>query len=45
MRNVTKLRILKNRYTGETGETGHLHYDNETGRITEVVVDLEELLS
>ena len=45
MRNVTKLRVLKNRYTGETGETGHLHYDNETGRITEVVVDLEELLS
>jgi len=45
MRNITKLRILKNRYTGETGETGHLHYDNETGRISEVVVDMEELLS
>tara|TARA_R100001530_G_scaffold56549_1_gene41290 strand:- start:779 stop:2416 length:1638 start_codon:yes stop_codon:yes gene_type:complete len=45
MRNVTKLRILKNRYTGETGETGHLHYDNETGRIREVVVELEELMA
>tara|TARA_R110002051_G_scaffold174968_1_gene245048 strand:+ start:507 stop:2165 length:1659 start_codon:yes stop_codon:yes gene_type:complete len=45
MRNVTKLRVLKNRYTGDTGETGHIHYDNDTGRLTEVVVDLEELLS
>jgi len=45
MRNITKLRILKNRYTGETGETGHLHYDNDTGRLTEVVVELEGLIS
>ena len=44
-RNITKLRILKNRYTGETGETGFLHYDNDTGRISEVVPDLEELIS
>jgi len=42
MRNVTKLRILKNRYTGETGLSGHLHYDNETGRITEVIIEMEE---
>ena len=41
-RNITKLRILKNRYTGETG---FLHYDNDTGRISEVVPDLEELIS
>ena len=44
MRNITKLRILKNRYTGETGETGHLHYDNDTGRLSEVVVELEGLI-
>lgn len=38
-KNVTTLRVLKNRYTGETGEGGWLHYDPDTGRLTEVMED------
>ena len=34
--NTTMLRILKNRYTGDTGICTHLHYDKETGRMTEI---------
>ena len=34
--NTTVLRILKNRYTGDTGICTHLHYDKETGRMTEI---------
>jgi len=34
--NTTVIRILKNRYTGETGVTSHLHYNKDTGRLTEV---------
>jgi twinkle protein len=34
--NTTTLRILKNRYTGDTGICTHLHYDKETGRMTEI---------
>jgi len=37
VRNTTTLRVLKNRYTGETGVTGYLAYDNETGRLRETV--------
>jgi len=40
-RNTTTLRILKNRYTGETGVTGHLLYDQVTGRLNETVVEDE----
>lgn len=36
-RNVVTLRILKNRYTGETGETGYLRYDTSSGRISETI--------
>lgn len=36
-RNVVTLRILKNRYTGETGETGYLRYDSHSGRIAETI--------
>ena len=35
-KNVTTLRILKNRYTGETGEAGWLEYSQDTGRLTEL---------
>ena len=31
----TTLRVLKNRFTGETGISGHLHYNLETGRLKE----------
>lgn len=34
--NVTTIRVLKNRFSGDTGEAGLLFYDKETGRLTEV---------
>jgi len=34
--NTTVVRILKNRYTGETGIATHLFYDRNTGRMTEI---------
>ncbi len=34
--NTTTIRILKNRYTGETGVATHLFYDRKTGRMTEI---------
>ena len=34
--NTTTLRILKNRYTGETGISSRLHYNKESGRMTEI---------
>lgn len=37
--NVTTLRILKNRFSGETGEAGYLNYDRETGRLSETTGD------
>jgi twinkle protein len=35
-RNTLTLRVLKNRFTGETGEAGTLKYDGTTGRLLEV---------
>ena len=40
--NTTTIRILKNRYTGDTGIACYLHYDKETGRMTEVNNPFEE---
>lgn len=34
--NTTKLRVLKNRYSGQVGEAGFLFYDRDTGRMHEV---------
>lgn len=34
--NVAQLRILKNRYTGDTGPAGSVVYNKETGRLTEM---------
>ena len=34
--NTTTIRILKNRYTGDTGVATHLFYDRNTGRMTEI---------
>ena len=34
--NTTTIRVLKNRYTGDTGVATHLHYDNITGRMTQI---------
>ena len=33
--NVTTMRILKNRFSGETGEAGKLNYNRITGRLTQ----------
>ena len=38
-KNMNTLRILKNRYTGETGVAGWLAYDAESGRLTEALDD------
>jgi len=35
-RNETTLRVLKNRFSGETGEAGTLFYNQATGRLTDV---------
>lgn len=35
-RNTTKVRVLKNRFSGLTGPCCHLHYDAMTGRLSEV---------
>lgn len=37
LHDMTELRILKNRFTGEVGHAGTLHYDRQTGRLTESV--------
>jgi len=34
--NISTLRVLKNRFTGETGVAGFVHYDTATGRMVEV---------
>lgn len=36
IRNTTTVRVLKNRYTGETGPACWLNYDRTTGRLSEV---------
>lgn len=33
--NLTTLRVLKNRYSGDTGQAGYLSYDKSTGRLQE----------
>jgi len=33
--NTTAVRVLKNRFTGDTGLAGELHYNRMTGRLTE----------
>jgi len=38
-KNITTLRLLKNRYTGETGEAGWLDYNPETGRLSEILTN------
>ena len=35
-RNTTLIRIVKNRFSGKTGPTSHIFYDDCTGRLTEI---------
>jgi twinkle protein len=41
LRNQTTVRVLKNRFSGLTGKACKLQYDSETGRLTEVLEDVE----
>jgi twinkle protein len=36
LRNVTLIRVLKNRFSGLTGPACHLHYERDTGRLTQI---------
>ena len=40
-RNTTKVRVLKNRFSGLTGLTSLLYYDRVTGRLREIPTDVE----
>lgn len=44
MRNVTKVRVLKNRFAGFTGLTSYAHYDIKNGRLLEVDKDTVEAM-
>jgi twinkle protein len=39
-RNTTKVRVLKNRFVGFTGQAGHLLYQSHTGRMLETTEEL-----
>ena len=40
--NITTVRVLKNRFSGETGEAGYLMYDRDTGRLSETTGDFQD---
>lgn len=40
--NLTTLRVLKNRYSGEVGLAGYLRYSRDTGRLSEVDQTFED---
>lgn len=42
-RNITTIRILKNRFTGETGISCRLEYNKETGRLKELAIPDSEV--
>ena len=42
-RNTTVVRVLKNRFSGETGLAGELFYDKHTGRMSETIEQEEEM--
>jgi hypothetical protein len=37
------IRVLKNRFSGLTGPSSYLHYDRDTGRLSEIFPDMEEV--
>lgn len=39
--NVLTLRVLKNRFSGDTGVSGYLYYDQNTGRLSDYEADHE----
>ena len=40
--NVTTIRVLKNRFSGETGITGYLLYNRDTGRLSETDLQFKD---
>lgn len=40
--NVLTLRVLKNRFSGDTGVSGHLYYNQDTGRLVDYVAEEHE---
>lgn len=40
--NVTTMRVLKNRFSGETGEAGYLLYSRDTGRLSETTIEFKD---
>lgn len=40
--NVTTLRVLKARFTGDTGEAGQITYDPDTGRLLDKPIEFDE---
>ena len=42
-RNTTTVRVLKNRFSGETGRCADLLYDKDTGRMNETIFNEEAL--
>ena len=36
LRNTTLIRVLKNRFSGDTGPASYLRYERDTGRQTEI---------
>ena len=41
--NVTTVRVLKNRFSGETGIACYLQYNHETGRLSETDLIFDEV--
>ena len=41
--NVSTVRVLKNRFSGDTGITGYMKYDKTTGRLEETSLEVEAL--
>jgi twinkle protein len=40
--NVTTMRVLKNRFSGETGDAGYLLYNRDTGRLSETTIEFKD---
>ena len=39
---TTRVRVLKSRYTGDTGVATHLFYDKDSGRLSELSMELDD---
>jgi len=39
---TTRVRVLKSRYTGDVGLATHLFYDKDSGRLSEISMEVEQ---